>query len=111
MYDRRPATALQSTNLADLIERVLDKGVVVAGDIKILLADVELLTIKIRLVICSVEKAMAMGINWWVSDPYLRSLGPGDLPRALPPGAAPALEPEPEPPDPVPAPKSRRRHG
>lgn len=90
MYERRPGTALQSTNLADLVERVLDKGVVVAGDIKILLADVELISIKIRLVICSVEKALAMGINWWMSDPYLRALAPGEAPpRALP---APAGE-------------------
>jgi len=63
----------QATNLADILERVLDKGIVIAGDIKILLADVELLTIKLRLVICSVDKAMEMGINWWESDPALSS--------------------------------------
>ena len=63
----------QATNLADILERVLDKGIVIAGDIKILLADVELLTIKLRLVICSVDKAMDMGINWWESDPALSS--------------------------------------
>lgn len=83
VYDRRPVTTNQSTNLADLVERVLDKGVVIAGDIKVLLADVELLTIKVRLVVCSVEKAMAMGINWWLSDPHLRSLAPVDAPRHL----------------------------
>jgi hypothetical protein len=74
----------QSTNLADLLERVLDKGIVIVGDVKVLLADVELLTIKIRLVVCSVEKALAMGINWWQHDPYLKGLG--DAPR-LGPGA------------------------
>ncbi|MCS7013075.1 MAG: gas vesicle protein GvpJ [Chloroherpetonaceae bacterium] len=62
-----------SSSLADILERVLDKGVVIAGDIKVNLADVELLSIKIRLVICSVEKAMQMGINWWQSDPMLSS--------------------------------------
>jgi hypothetical protein len=64
----------QSSNLAEILEKILDKGVVVAGDIKISLADVELLTIKIRLVVCSVEKAMEIGIDWWQSDPNLSSL-------------------------------------
>jgi len=61
--------SVQSTNLADLLERVLDKGIVIAGDIKIKLVDVELLTIQLRLVICSVEKAREMGIDWWVNNP------------------------------------------
>lgn len=63
--------SVQSTNLADILERVLDKGIVIAGDIKVCLADVELLSIKIRLVIASVDKAMAIGINWWQNDPSL----------------------------------------
>ncbi|MBU4370218.1 gas vesicle protein [Patescibacteria group bacterium] len=63
--------SLESTNLADILERVLDKGIVIAGDIQIKLADVELLTIKIRLMIASVDKAKEMGINWWEADPYL----------------------------------------
>ena len=63
----------QATNLADIIERVLDKGIVISGDITISLADVELLNIKIRLLIASVDKAMEMGINWWQSDPALSS--------------------------------------
>ncbi|MFH1563021.1 MAG: gas vesicle protein [Nitrospirota bacterium] len=63
--------AIQATNLADILERVLDKGIVIAGDIKIQLADVDLLNIKIRLLIASVDKAMEMGINWWQQDPYL----------------------------------------
>ncbi len=65
--------SLQSTNLADLLERVLDKGIVIAGDIKIHLVDVELLTIQIRLVICSVDKAKEMGMDWWVNNPALSS--------------------------------------
>ena len=63
--------SINATNLADILERVLDKGIVIAGDIKIQLADIDLLNIKIRLLICSVDKAMEMGINWWQQDPYL----------------------------------------
>jgi hypothetical protein len=59
------------TNLADVLERVLDKGVVIAGDIRINLLDIELLTIKLRLVIASVDTARRMGIRWWESDPML----------------------------------------
>ena len=64
-------SALDTTNLADILERVLDKGIVIAGDIKIQIADIDLLNIKIRLLIASVDKAMEMGINWWQQDPYL----------------------------------------
>ena len=67
------AHSTQATNLADILERVLDKGIVIAGDISISLVGVELLTIKIRLLIASVDKAMEMGINWWESDPALSS--------------------------------------
>jgi hypothetical protein len=63
--------SLESTNLADLLERTLDKGVVIAGDIRINIVDIELLTIQIRLVICSVDKAKEMGIDWWVNNPSL----------------------------------------
>ena len=63
--------SIQATNLADILERVLDKGIVIAGDIKIQIADIDLLTIKIRLLIASVDKAMEMGINWWQEDTYL----------------------------------------
>jgi hypothetical protein len=58
-----------STTLADLLERILDKGIVIAGDIRINLVEVELLTIQIRLVICSVDKAREMGMDWWVNNP------------------------------------------
>ncbi|MEI7788371.1 MAG: gas vesicle protein [Chlorobiaceae bacterium] len=63
--------AVNATGLADILERVLDKGIVIAGDIKIQIADIDLLTIKIRLLVASVDKAMEMGINWWQEDPYL----------------------------------------
>ncbi|MFJ8079705.1 hypothetical protein RKD23_001610 [Streptomyces sp. SAI-170] len=61
------------SNLADILERVLDKGVVIAGDIRINLLDIELLTIKLRLVVASVDKAREMGIDWWEDDPALSS--------------------------------------
>jgi hypothetical protein len=58
-------------NLADILERVLDKGIIIAGDIRVNLLDIELLTIKIRLLIVSVDKAKEMGIDWWRNDPML----------------------------------------
>jgi hypothetical protein len=73
MADRQLQHSTQSTNLADILERVLDKGIVIAGDINIYLCGVELLTIKLRLLVASVDKAMEMGINWWQSDPALSS--------------------------------------
>lgn len=65
--------SVEASSLADVLERILDKGIVIAGDITVGLADVELLTIKIRLVVCSVDKAQEIGINWWQSDPALSS--------------------------------------
>ena len=66
----------------DVLDRILDKGLVIAGDIKVSLANVELLTIQLRLVICSIDKAEAIGINWWRSDRFYSSdpkaIGPGD---------------------------------
>ena len=58
-------------NLADILERVLDKGIVIAGDIQVNLLEIELLTIKLRLLITSVDRALEMGINWWEGDPSL----------------------------------------
>jgi hypothetical protein len=58
-------------SLADILERVLDKGIVIAGDIQINLLDIELLTIKLRLVVASIDKAKEMGIDWWEADPAL----------------------------------------
>ena len=63
--------SISSTNIADLLERVLDKGIVIAGDIRVSLVNVELLTIQLRLVICSVDKAKEMGMDWWVNQPSL----------------------------------------
>jgi len=67
------AHPMEATNLADILERVLDKGIVIAVDIKIQIADIDLLTIKIRLLVASVDKAMEMGINWWQQDSFLSS--------------------------------------
>ncbi|MFF5446316.1 gas vesicle protein [Streptomyces sp. NPDC012888] len=69
----RPYDEGGGANLADILERVLDKGVVIAGDIRINLLDIELLTIKLRLVVASVERAKEMGIDWWERDPALSS--------------------------------------
>ena len=73
-----PGRPSADANLADILERVLDKGIVIAGDIQINLLDIELLTIKLRLLIASVDRAREMGINWWESDASLQSLDPGD---------------------------------
>ena len=76
--------ALHSSTLADVLERVLDKGIVIAGDIKIKLVDIELLSIQIRLVICSVDKAKEMGMDWWVNNPVFCSQAPqGQLEASL----------------------------
>ncbi|NUP13488.1 MAG: gas vesicle protein [Polyangiaceae bacterium] len=80
---RGTVTARRGDNLADLLERVLDKGIVVAGDVTVSLASVELLGIKIRLLITSVDKAREIGINWWQHDPALTSNGPAAHPTAV----------------------------
>ena len=64
--------SVESSTLADVLERVLDKGIVIAGDIRVKLVDIELLSIQIRLVICSVDKAKEMGMDWWVNNPIFR---------------------------------------
>jgi hypothetical protein len=69
--------SLQTTNLADILERVLDKGIVIAGDITISLVEIDLLNIKLRLLIASVDKAKELGINWWETDPKLSSKADG----------------------------------
>jgi hypothetical protein len=66
--------AHRSTGLVDVLDRVLDKGLVIAGDIKVSLAEVELLTIRIRLLVCSLDKAQEIGLDWWRYD---RDLSPG----------------------------------
>ena len=94
--DRVP-TVSGTTNLVDILDRVLDKGLVIAGDVRISLANVELLTIRIRLLVCSVDKAEQIGLNWWRYDPHLTLQAPV-VPTPLPqggrrrrvPGARPA---------------------
>lgn len=76
-----------TTNLIDILDRILDKGLVVAGDIRVSLANVELLTIRIRLLICSVDKAEQIGLNWWKYDPNLTQQSPLPLSRV---GSPPA---------------------
>ena len=76
--NRGITTSTQGSTLADVLERVLDKGIVIAGDISVSVGSTELLNIRIRLLISSVDKAREIGINWWESDPYLSR-------QALPP--------------------------
>ena len=74
MQSRQKMThSTETSNLADILERVLDKGIVIAGDIKIKLVDIELLSIQIRLLIASVDKAREMGLDWWLRNPDLTS--------------------------------------
>lgn len=89
-YGRQGAS---SANLADILERVLDKGVVIAGDIQINLLDIELLTIKLRLLVASVDKAKEMGIDWWEHDPSLSSRA--RAPQQVPDGRTPAVASDP----------------
>src|SRR5437667_8662307 len=78
--ERRGLGPHQSANLVDVLDRVLDKGLVVAGDIRIGLANVELLTIQVRLLICSIDKAEQIGLNWWRNDPRLNMAAAAALP-------------------------------
>lgn len=73
------ANPTRSHGLVDILDRVLDKGLVVAGDIKINLANVELLTIQIRLLVCSIDKAEKIGLNWWRNDPRLTATPVGGM--------------------------------
>ncbi len=75
-----PAGPNRSTGLVDLLDRVLDKGLVIAGDIKVSLAEVELLTIRIRLIVCSIDKAEQIGLDWWRYD---KNLAPGSKQQAI----------------------------
>jgi len=82
-----PGQQHESATLVDLLDRVLDKGLVVAGDVSISLANVELLTIRIRLLVCSIDKAEQIGLNWWRSEPAFGGkrqtdgIGAGDVAR------------------------------
>ena len=72
-----------SASLADVLERVLDKGVIIAGDIRVNLLDIELLTIKLRLIVASVDTARRIGLTWWETDPWLSGEAAGDDSRSL----------------------------
>ena len=72
----RVPTVSGTTSLVDILDRVLDKGLVIAGDVRVSLANVELLTIRIRLLVCSVDKAEQIGLNWWKYDPHLTMPAP-----------------------------------
>ena len=95
---QRVPTVSGTANLLDILDRVLDKGLVIAGDIRVSLANVELLTIRIRLLICSVDKAESIGLNWWRFDPNLTAPAPASVPRrtqlpGAPPGSVPRGKP------------------
>lgn len=89
----RVPTVSGTANLLDILDRILDKGLVIAGDVRVSLANVELLTIRIRLLVCSVDKAEQIGLNWWRHDPNLtmpesftsttRKVLPGAVPGAV----------------------------
>ena len=81
--EQRLATVSGNANLIDILDRILDKGLVIAGDIRVSLANVELLTIRIRLLICSGDKAEEIGMNWWKHDPNLTT--PGNMVLRAPP--------------------------
>lgn len=93
----RLPTVAGPTSLMDILDRVLDKGLVVAGDVRISLANVELLTIRIRLLVCSVDKAEQIGLNWWKHDPNLTAQQSAPVRRALPglPPGAVGMQPQP----------------
>jgi hypothetical protein len=75
--------SMQSSTIVDVLEKILDKGVVIAGDITVGIADIELLTIKIRLIVASVDKAKEIGMDWWENDPYLTSKAADNNTKAL----------------------------
>jgi hypothetical protein len=90
---QRVPTVSGTANLLDILDRVLDKGLVIAGDIRVSLANVELLTIRIRLLICSVDKAESIGLNWWKYDPNLTAPAPPPVTRRTHlPGAPPGSQ-------------------
>lgn len=79
LRDELPLRSQRSTGLVDVLDRVLDKGLLIAGDIRVSLAEVELLTIRIRLIVCSLDKAQEVGLDWWKHDTHL---APGARPLA-----------------------------
>lgn len=87
MPDRYELGPTRSQGLVDILDRILDKGLVIAGDIRVHLANVELLTIQIRLLVCSMDKADEMGMSWWRNDPFYAGRSPeqvgGDVSERL----------------------------
>ena len=86
MTESHPLGPGRSQGLVDVLDRILDKGLVIAGDIRVKLADVELLTIQIRLLVCSVDKAEEIGMDWWRTDPRLSTSAveaPAELAQAM----------------------------
>jgi hypothetical protein len=81
--DRYELGPNRSQGLVDILDRILDKGLVVAGDIKVNLANVELLTIQIRLLVCSIDKAEQIGMNWWRTDPHFANVSDPTAVQAL----------------------------
>ncbi|MGH7504271.1 MAG: gas vesicle protein [Longimicrobiales bacterium] len=81
MAERYELGPYRSQGLVDILDRILDKGLVIAGDIRVNLANVELLTVQIRLLVCSIDKAEEIGMNWWRTDPHfaLPEAGPAEL--------------------------------
>ena len=77
MPELSPVAPTRPQGLVDVLDRILDKGLVIAGDIKVNLANVELLTIQVRLLVCSIDKAEQIGLNWWRLDPALTGTEPG----------------------------------
>lgn len=77
MPEYAPLSPTRSQGLVDVLDRILDKGLVIAGDIKVNLANVELLTVQVRLLVCSIDKAEQIGLNWWKFDPALSASGEG----------------------------------
>jgi hypothetical protein len=75
LADFAPIAPARSQGLVDILDRILDKGLVIAGDIKVNLANVELLTIQVRLLVCSIDKAEQIGLNWWKFDSALSGAG------------------------------------
>ena len=76
MAGQQITNSIRSATLADVLERILDKGLVITGDIRIKLVDIELLTIQIRLLVASVDKAKELGIDWWRTNPFLNAAAP-----------------------------------
>ena len=86
--ERTSLITARPPGLVDVLDRILDKGLVIAGDIKVSLANVELLTLQIRLLVCSIDKAEQIGLNWWKTDPRLSTQAHPAMPKPTPAASA-----------------------